>query len=202
MLTHTHSCGNGSIDDPDASIIFDEAMTQLETLYPDLIDDCSIMRLEPSDQLLNTIISNAHVMLQLSTREGFEVKVSESLHAGRPVIATRAGGIPLQIKDGVDGFIVEPGDAGAVARHLKELFTDDELHARMSREASSGVSDEVGTVGNALCWYYLADRCTRGEGERLRGEEKWVNDMAREEVGVAYAKGENRLPRSFTQRKA
>jgi alpha,alpha-trehalose phosphorylase (configuration-retaining) len=176
-------------------------MTQLEEFYPDLIDDCSIMRLEPNDQLLNTILSNAHVVLQLSTREGFEVKVSEALHAGRPVIASRAGGIPLQVKDGVDGFLVEPGDWRAVATHLKSLWTDDELHARMSREASRGVSDEVGTVGNALSWFYLADRWTRGEETPLKGDEKWVNDMARKEAGAPYLKGENRLPRSFTERK-
>ncbi|GJN76572.1 hypothetical protein PLIIFM63780_000056 [Purpureocillium lilacinum] len=89
-------CGNGSIDDPDASAIFDQAMEKLEDEYPHLIDDCSVIRLEPNDQLLNAIIANAHVVLQLSTREGFEVKVSEALHAGRPVIATLAGGIPLQ----------------------------------------------------------------------------------------------------------
>jgi glycosyltransferase involved in cell wall biosynthesis len=82
-------------------------MDQLETSCLDLIPDCSIMRLEPNDQLLNTIISNAHVVLQLSMREGFEVKVSEALHKGRPVIATRAGGISLQVKDGVNGYIVE-----------------------------------------------------------------------------------------------
>ena len=176
-------------------------MTQLETFYPDLIDDCSIMRLEPNDQLLNTILSNAHVVLQLSTREGFEVKVSEALHAGRPVIASRAGGIPLQVKDGVDGFLVEPGDWRAAAAHLKALWTDEALHARMSSEARSGVSDEVGTVGNALSWFYLADRWTRGEGSTLKGDEKWVNDMARGEVGAHYLEGENRLPRSFTERK-
>lgn len=66
---------------------------------------------------------NARVVLQLSTREGFEVKVSEALHAGRPVIATLAGGLPLQIKDQVNGYLVEPGDWKAVAGHLVDLFT-------------------------------------------------------------------------------
>ena len=33
----------------------------------------------------------------------------------------------------------------------------------------------------------------------LRGDEKWVNDMAREEAEFPYTEGENRLPRHFTQ---
>jgi len=131
------------------------------------------MRLPPNDQLLNTLISHASIVLQLSTREGFEVKVSEALHKGKPVIATNCGGIPLQIQDGVDGFLVESGDWKAVARHLVELWTDDELYERMSEAASTGVSDEVGTVGNALSWFYLADQWVKGEG--VKGDERWVS---------------------------
>lgn len=176
-------------------------MTQLETHYPHLVADCSVMRLEPNDQILNAITANAHVILQLSTREGFEVKVSEALHAGRPVIATRAGGIPLQVQDGVNGFLVRPGDFGAVAGHLVDLWTDEALWTRMSQAAAAGVSDEVGTAGNALAWYYLAHKFAAGGSGGLKGDERWVNDLARDEAGKPYRSGENRLPRHFTERK-
>lgn len=199
-------CGNGSIDDPDANMVYDQAIDQLETYYPHLIRDISIMRLSPNDQLLNTLIAKAHVVLQLSIREGFEVKVSEALHAGRPVIATKVGGIPLQVKDKTNGFLVDPGDWKAVAGHLMDLFTNDDLHKKMSHAARTGVSDEVGTVGNALGWFYLAARWAedgvveRGKGG-LPGNERWVNDMAREEAGCPYSESENRLPRQFTEKK-
>lgn len=200
-------CGNGSIDDPDGSGVFDHTMSKIEKECPHLASDISVMRLDPNDQLLNTIVAKAHVILQLSTREGFEVKVSEALHAGRPVIVTRTGGIPLQVKPGVDGFLVEPGDWKAVAHHLIDLFSDEELHKRMSHEARTGVSDEVGTVGNALSWFYLASKWAevgvkkQGKGG-LEGNELWVNDMAREEAGHPYRPGENRLPREFTEKKS
>ncbi|KAH8646841.1 hypothetical protein BX600DRAFT_476998 [Xylariales sp. PMI_506] len=198
--------GNASIDDPDANMVYDEALDQIGTKYPNLADDISVMRLDANDQLLQMLIAKAHVVLQLSTREGFEVKVSEALHAGRPVIATRAGGIPLQVKDGEDGFLVEPGDYQAVAARLRDLFMDTELWERASRAASSGVSDEVSTPGNALAWYYLAAKWSEvggggggvGGEKKLLGLQKWVNDMAREEAGFPYEVGENRLPRSFT----
>ncbi len=177
-------------------------MKQLQEKYPELIPDCSVMRLEAHDQLLNAMIANASVVLQLSTREGFEIKVSEALHAGRPVIATRTGGIPLQVKDGVSGYLVEPGDWQDVAKKLLGLSLDDVLYSRMSEAARNGVSDEVGTVGNALAWFYLASKWQElGVEAGLDGNEKWVNDMAREEAGIPYEADENRLPRVFTEKR-
>lgn len=186
-------------------MVYDEALDQIQTHYPHLSTDISVMRLDANDQLLNALIAQAHVVLQLSTREGFEVKVSEGLHAGRPVIATLAGGIPLQVKDKENGFLVQPGDYKAVAQHLHDLFTDGDLWKKMSHGARTGVSDEVSTPGNALSWYYLAAKWTEvNDGKSratLKGKEKWVNDMAREEASIPYREGENRLPRSYTQRK-
>lgn len=150
------------------------------------------MRLNPNDQLLNTLLSSSHIVLQLSTREGFEVKVSEALHKGKPVIATKRGGIPLQIQDGKNGFLVEAGDVKAVAEKLLELWTDEEVYERMSEFAKVSVSDEVGTVGNALAWFYLADMW---HGGSVKPEGRWVNDLAREEAEIPYEEGENRLPR-------
>jgi glycosyltransferase involved in cell wall biosynthesis len=138
-------------------------------------------------------MSNAKVALQLSTREGFEVKVSEALHKGIPIIATKAGGIPLQVAHGKSGYLVEPGDYAAVARHLHYLFMNEEAYLNMSRYAETHVSDEVSTVGNALCWTYLADALSKGEKVEPNGA--WINDMAREKAGVPYVAGENRLPR-------
>jgi glycosyltransferase involved in cell wall biosynthesis len=183
-------------------MIYEQTMSQLETHYPQLLGDISIMRLDPNDQMLNCLIAHAHVVLQLSTHEGFEVKVSEALHAGRPVIATSTGGIPLQIKDRINGYLVKPGDWKAVGGHLIDLFTDTELHERMCRAAKNGISDEVSTVGNAIGWYYLAAKwAENGPNSGIEGRGRWVNDLAREEAGQRYAEHENRLPRFFTQKR-
>jgi glycosyltransferase involved in cell wall biosynthesis len=173
-------------------------MTFLELHAREYLSSISIMRLPPNDQLLNTVLSNAHTVLQLSTREGFEVKVSEALHKGRPVIATNVGGIPLQVQDKKTGFLVESGDWKAVAEKLLLLWTDDGIYKEMSASAAKGVSDEVGTVGNALGWFYLADKWANGGG--IKPNEKWVNDLGREEAGLPYVKGENKLPRDSTTR--
>lgn len=73
-------CGHGSVDDPDGAIVYDETMSLIENEFSYLSDDIVVIRIGPSDQILNAIISLSKVVLQLSLREGFEVKVSEALH--------------------------------------------------------------------------------------------------------------------------
>ena len=53
-----------------------------------------------------------------SANEGTPVSAIEALAGGRPVVATRVGGVPDVVRDGVDGFLVEPGDVDAMAERL------------------------------------------------------------------------------------
>ena len=189
-------CGHYSVDDPDGVRVLNETLEQLDAEYSDIKDSVILMRLGPTDQLLNALLSNARVALQLSTREGFEVKVSEALHKGIPVITTRAGGIPLQVQHEKSGFTVETGDYKAVAKYLDLLFSDEERYKEMSVFAASHVSDEVGTVGNAVNWMFLADQLH--QGKKLQPNGKWIWDMAREEAGEPVKSDEVRLPRHLT----
>ncbi|KAF7157847.1 hypothetical protein CNMCM5623_002281 [Aspergillus felis] len=187
-------CGHGSIDDPDGSLIYDAVVSHIEHNIPYLIDQISVMRLGPSDQVLNALMSKAKVALQLSTREGFEVKVSEAVHKGTPIIATRAGGIPLQIENNKNGFLVDVGDTDAVADHLFKLFANEEFYGEMSRYGTKNVCDEVSTVGGALSWLYLASKMSKHEPVKPDG--RFINDMAREEAGFPYEPDESRLTRA------
>lgn len=187
-------CGTGSVDDPDGSLIYDAVNQYINDKLPNLKNHICVAAVGPTDQILNALLSKARIVLQLSTYEGFEVKVSEAIHKGKPVIVTMAGGIPLQVIDGYNGFIVDVGDTDAVARDLFRLWTDTELYERMSRNAVASVSDEVSTVGNTLSWLYLASEFTKGN--KIKPNGRWINDLARETAGQPYEKGENRLKRA------
>jgi glycosyltransferase involved in cell wall biosynthesis len=56
----------------------------------------------------------------------------EAMSAGLPCVATRVGGIPDILTDGVEGCLVAPGDVPALAAALEQLLIDKELYARMS----------------------------------------------------------------------
>lgn len=150
--------GHGSIDDPDGRplLTFTEDVLQLP-LYEHLASDVKVARLEHIDQLLNALLRGASIVLQLSHREGYEIKVSEALLKGKPVISYRAGGIPLQIVQNENGFVIdEIGNTQLVAEKMFALLTDEELLAKMSKAAEEKASRDILTVPNATRWLELA----------------------------------------------
>ena len=56
---------------------------------------------------VNAFQRHSDVIIQKSIREGFGLVVSEALWKGTPVVAGRAGGIPLQLEDGKGGFLID-----------------------------------------------------------------------------------------------
>lgn len=66
-----------------------------------------------------------------SANEGTPVSAIEALASGTPVVANRVGGVPDVVSEGVDGFLVEPGDVEGAADRLAELASDPELRARL-----------------------------------------------------------------------
>ena len=58
-----------------------------------------------------------------------------AFHFGRPVIATRVGGLPEIVRDGVNGYLVPPEDPDALARAVDRFFSDAD-RAAMERAAS------------------------------------------------------------------
>ena len=59
------------------------------------------------------------------------MSVIEALAAGRPAVATRVGGVPDVVRDGVDGFLADVGDVDVLADRLAELAADPERRAAM-----------------------------------------------------------------------
>ena len=68
-----------------------------------------------------------------SSNEGTPVSAIEALAAGRPVVATRVGGVPDVVQEGEDGFLVEPGATDELADRLAQLARDPALRERMGR---------------------------------------------------------------------
>jgi glycosyltransferase involved in cell wall biosynthesis len=69
------------------------------------------------------------VLLLPSANEGTPVSVIEALAAERPAVATRVGGVPDVIRDGVDGYLVAPGDMDGLSERLAALARNPALGA-------------------------------------------------------------------------
>jgi glycosyltransferase involved in cell wall biosynthesis len=74
-----------------------------------------------------------------SVNEGTPVSVIEALASGTPVVANRVGGVPDVVRDGVDGFLVEPGDVETAAERVAALAGDQSLRARLGESGRSRV---------------------------------------------------------------
>ena len=66
-----------------------------------------------------------------SANEGTPVAAIEALAAQRPVVATRVGGTPAVVEDGLSGFLADEGDVATLSARLAELAADPAMRARM-----------------------------------------------------------------------
>ncbi len=80
-------------------------------------------------------LAQSHVLVVPSSYEGFGIVYLEGMAFGLPALATTAGGAREIITSGRDGFLVPPGDIGALAGHLEALMHDRELLLAMSLAA-------------------------------------------------------------------
>ncbi|HVX13759.1 MAG TPA: glycosyltransferase [Pirellulales bacterium] len=76
------------------------------------------------------LLSVVDVLLLTSHMEANPVSILEGLACGKPVVATRVGSIPEMVHEGVNGYLVAPGDAEALANRTLELFNAPEQARR------------------------------------------------------------------------
>ncbi len=100
-------------------------------------------RLEPP--ALATAVDRSRALLLPSASEGLPRVAIEAFLRGRAVIGSRAGGIPDIVEDGVNGLLVPPADADALAAAIEQLLGDHELAARLGDGAAASAAAWVST---------------------------------------------------------
>ena len=78
----------------------------------------------PNDKLEDTI-KDYHVMIHSAIfLEIYGIAITESLSMGRPVLATRCGGAEMQIKDGVNGWLIPPNDVESMRKAILHILAN------------------------------------------------------------------------------
>ena len=83
------------------------------------------------------LLSVSDLFLLTSIQESFGLAALEAMACGVPVVASKVGGLPEIIEDGVTGFVCAPDDVEGTAERGVTLLTDPDLHARVSDNAAS-----------------------------------------------------------------
>jgi glycosyltransferase involved in cell wall biosynthesis len=84
----------------------------------------------------------------------------EGMASGAPVVASRIGGLPEVVADGVTGFLVEPGNVAELRARLTELLADRRLAERLGRNGRERVLE-------TFTWEACAARCLAAYSELL-----------------------------------
>jgi glycosyltransferase involved in cell wall biosynthesis len=118
------------------------------------------------------LLNAADVFVLPSYNEGQPFAILEAMAASLPVISTRVGCIPDTVIDGVNGFLLEPGDVNTLAEKLMLLLIDDDLRQRMSdasrkRFLSNYTLESFATHLNALFAGLLPSRNEESTRELL-----------------------------------
>lgn len=97
------------------------------------------------------IVSEMDIMIHPSLAEGFGRAVLESMAIGKPIIASRLGGLREAIKDGENGYLVTPGSVDEIEQRWRELLMDPGLRNRLGLAARETVFEK----------YLIDDKVTR-----------------------------------------
>lgn len=103
-----------------------------------LIDELGVgenVRLLGRRRDVHDVIAAFDVAVCCSDHEGSPVSVMECMDAAKPMVVTAVGGLPDMVTDGVEGLLVAPRDADALAGALDRLLADPELAAQMGAAA-------------------------------------------------------------------
>ncbi len=103
------------------------------------------------EALLHALYARADVFVHATRYEGSSLVTLEAMAHGLPVVATRAGGIPDKVEDGVTGRLVAPGDVAALATALSDLAGDP------ARRRAMGEAGRARALA-AFAWPALAAR--------------------------------------------
>jgi trehalose synthase len=132
-------CGNMATDDPEGFEIFETIQKKAKNLISH--GDIILLTVE-NNILVNSIQRKSSVIIQKSLREGFGLTVTEGLWKEKPVVASNVGGIPLQIENGVNGFLFDPNDYEGFAQKTIELLKNPSLAKEMGQKGHETVREK------------------------------------------------------------
>ena len=107
----------------------------------------------------------ADIGVLTSDNEGMPVSLMEAAACGVPVVATRVGGIPELVVEGVTGLLSPAGDAEAFVDALQTLLQDAEMRRRLGTSARARAEQELSVTRQVDCLLALWTRMLNGGGK-------------------------------------
>ncbi|MBC8526432.1 MAG: glycosyltransferase [Candidatus Cloacimonetes bacterium] len=129
-------CYNTAPDDPEGTTIYSRVYRKAKKLIE---KGDVIFVVGNNDVLVNAVQRFSAVIVQKSIREGFCLAVTEALWKKKPVVASNVGGIPAQIKDGENGFLLEHTDIKGFADKIIRILQNPKLSTELGEKGKEFV---------------------------------------------------------------
>jgi trehalose synthase len=127
--------GDIALDDPEGQTMYEQLLSKVKGRR-----DVRVI-VGAHDVMVNAVQRASDVALQKSIREGFGLSVTEAMWKETPVVASNIGGIPAQVIDGENGYLVDPHDYGDVAKKVMDILCDRNLREKMGARAKEHVRE-------------------------------------------------------------
>jgi trehalose synthase len=132
-------CGSMALDDPESQQYYERTKRKANNYVKN--SDVILITSE-NNILVNALQRISQVVVQKSLREGFGLTVTEAMLKEKPVVASRVGGITLQITDGKSGFLVDPDDKEGFAKKIIQVLRDPTLAKNIGERATQTVKEK------------------------------------------------------------
>ncbi len=106
---------------------------------------------------VGALLAAADAFCLPSRHEGLPISLLEAMQAGLACVATRVGGVPGMIADGVEGVLVEPDDPEALAAALERVLVDVDAGGAMGARAQALVRDRYDMAAVAAAYADVYD---------------------------------------------
>ncbi|HIJ17844.1 MAG TPA: glycosyltransferase family 4 protein [Thermoplasmata archaeon] len=124
-------------------------------------DHLTLLESVSNDELAQ-LYADCDILVLPSRNEGWGLSLMEAMACSKPVVATRVGGVPELVTDGVEGLLVDPGDVPGLSAAICRLLGDGDERDRMGNAGKERVK--------AFSWDVAADTVLREYERALQSE--------------------------------
>jgi len=129
-------CYDMASDDPEGNGVYQRTYRKAKKL----VENGDVIFVLGSSQILvNAVQRVSTVLVQKSIKEGFCLCVTEGLWKEKPVVATNVGGIPLQLVEAENGFLLDPLDVDGFADRIVRILQNPDMAEQMGRKGKETV---------------------------------------------------------------
>jgi glycosyltransferase involved in cell wall biosynthesis len=174
-------CRHGPPKGRESALLYEDLMRHINTEMNDISHLIYVIELGGPDQLWNVLLSHAKVVIQLSIPEGIPEFLLCATQKQKPLVTIKVAGSYSFLENNPTTWLVDKDDCNSIS-HLFRQLNDPKVSPQMTLPSRNGLPDQYTTVGNAITWFYIASKLSKGE--RIEPDGGDIHQLAQSAASV------------------